>query len=283
MTGLFQCFFVRGKGAFARLSALLLTVCCAGIAMADTSGDWFINESFDQLVLPRDWQYREQVKPHIGWLQLTEPKANQSGYTWFKHPFSSADGLVITFDFTASEGGGRCGFQPADGFSVFLIDNIPDNQFVLGDKGGGLGYKNLRKAYLGVGFDSFGNFSTPEKPQTSDSIVIRAGHNKRYAYLAGERIRFPIANKNWGRKPRTARITILPYGSSYQVSVSLDSHDGRGFQSFIRNIKTDTPPPYLKLGFAASTGCNWARHEIRNGQGQPACCPDSGCGRRDRI
>ncbi|GAA4651380.1 hypothetical protein GCM10023116_36640 [Kistimonas scapharcae] len=270
MTDFLQRLFRQTGTAF---STLMVLVAClsSGLAWSETSGEWFIDESFSQGT-PTDWQYAGKPKPQVsdGWLLLTNPRPNQSGYTWFKQDFPSSDGLVITFDFSASKGGGTYqDKRAADGFSVFLLRSINDGDFRIGSAGGGLGYTGLKDAYLGVGFDSFGNFSSQiggeggssAKP---NSIVVRAGENKRYRYLAGRQLPYPLATNSSQRQPRTARITVLPDGYGYSVSVSLDRHDGHGFQPVLGNVRVDAPPHRLKLGFAASTGANWARHEIGN-------------------
>ncbi|WP_211826156.1 lectin-like domain-containing protein [Kistimonas asteriae] len=271
MTDFLQRLFKQTGTAF---STLMVLVAClySGLAWSETSGDWFIHESFSEGRLPSDWNYRGNPRPQTrnGWLQLTKPRANQSGYTWFKQDFPSSDGLVITFDFSASEGGsGHQDQRPADGFSVFLLQSINDWQFRIGKSGGGLGYTGLKAAYLGVGFDSFGNFSSSIggeggiRPQ-SNSVVVRAGETKKYRYLKGQQLSYPLATNNRSRLLRTARITVLPDAYGYSISVSLDRHDGSGFHSVLTNVQVDAPPHRLKLGFAASTGANWARHEIRN-------------------
>ncbi len=271
MTDFLQRLFRQTGTAF---STLMVLVAClySGLAWSETSGDWFIHESFSEGRLPTDWNYRGRPLPKTrsGWLQLTQPRTNQSGYTWFKQDFPSSDGLVITFDFSASEGGsGHQDKSPADGFSVFLLQSINDWEFRIGKSGGGLGYTGLKAAYLGVGFDSFGNFSSSIggeggiRPQ-SNSVVVRAGETKKYRYLKGQQLSYPLATNNRSRLLRTARITVLPDAYGYSISVSLDRHDGSGFHSVLTNVQVDAPPHRLKLGFAASTGANWARHEIRN-------------------
>ncbi len=262
------------RKAGSSLCALIVLIAClySGLARSETRGEWFIDEPFDQARLPQDWNYRgaPMPRPYDGWLLLTQPRQNQSGYTWFKQDFPSSDGLVITFDFSASAGGsGYEDKRAADGFSVFLLQSIADWQFRIGKSGGGLGYTGLKAAYLGVGFDSFGNFSSSiggeggSRPK-QNSVVIRAGENKKYRYLAGQQLPYGLATNDRHRQPRTARITVLPDGYGYSISVSLDRHDGSGFRPVLRGVKVDAPPQRLKLGFAASTGANWARHEIRN-------------------
>ena len=81
--------------------------------------------------------------------------------------FSSKNGIKISFEY------GMYGGDGADGISMFLFDAAVSNP-IIGSRGGGLGYNftrannsfsGLRKAgltgaYLGVGFDAFGNFKS---------------------------------------------------------------------------------------------------------------------------
>ena len=49
-----------------------------------------------------------------GWLRITEPLTNQSGFAFFDSPFDISTGVVIQFDYATWGGNG------ADGYSVFL-------------------------------------------------------------------------------------------------------------------------------------------------------------------
>lgn len=103
-------------------------------------------------------------------LRLTEPKTQQFGAIFVNNrQFGTENGIKIEFEYMVF-GGGTTG---ADGFSVFLFDAEVTTP-TIGAKGAGLGYaynraifssygaqrnKGLSGAYLGIGFDSFGNFN----------------------------------------------------------------------------------------------------------------------------
>jgi len=135
-----------------------------------------------------------------GWLRLTKALGNQRGYAYVNKSFPSTMGLLIDFEYTmwrditknpASDnnylGGG-------DGLSMYLFDaTYGPGTFQTGFYGGSLGYANvwlgatnssnragLTGGYLGLGFDSYGNytFQTEGKPggasgQRPNSISLR--------------------------------------------------------------------------------------------------------------
>ncbi|WP_057939970.1 PKD domain-containing protein [Algoriphagus resistens] len=112
-----------------------------------------------------------------GALRLTEAETNQNGYVYIDVPFSSAYGVKASFEYFMYGGSG------ADGLTVFLFDSETRN-FQPGGFGGSLGYAQkddvpgLTGAYLGLGFDSFGNFSN-------------SNENRNGGFLGGSTARFP--------------------------------------------------------------------------------------------
>ena len=251
-------------------------LCCFSLANAGyaTTND-FINAPIPS---GKNWVSRGSTTTD-GWYELTTAKANQTGYTYYNQDVASTDGLIIEFDFSASQGGctrgndGQClyGRQPADGFSVFLFDAT--TPFKLGNFGGALGYgrgsgnTGLAGAYVGVGFDTFGNFGASQvgavpggylKPG-ADSIVIRGPEQTDYLYIAGKKLSQPISTWNTGRSSRKAKISITPFSGRYKVSAQVE-----GDPVMVSGTIQQKIPASLKLGFAASTGSNWSRQEIRN-------------------
>lgn len=92
-------------------------------------------------------------------LLLTPAEKSKFGAVGFSNiAFNSSNGLVVEFEYSMYDGTNA----PADGISVFLYD--ADAQFEIGADGAGLGYSYIDKqlglngAYLGVGFDQYGNF-----------------------------------------------------------------------------------------------------------------------------
>ncbi len=112
-----------------------------------------------------------------GALRLTEAVTDQNGYVYIDVPFSSAYGIKASFEYFMYGGSG------ADGLSVFLFDAETQN-FRPGGFGGSLGYAQkdnnpgLTGAYLGLGFDAFGNFGN-------------SAENKRGGFLGGSTSLFP--------------------------------------------------------------------------------------------
>jgi len=53
--------------------------------------------------------------PGSGWLRLTEPTGNQSGFAMYDSAFDISSGVVIQFDYATWGGNG------ADGYSIFLF------------------------------------------------------------------------------------------------------------------------------------------------------------------
>jgi hypothetical protein len=153
--------------------------------------------------------------PGNGTLRLTNASNDQSAFVLYNEAFDSTKGVNVTFDFFSYGGGG------ADGLSFFLIDGSTLGANVTpGDLGGSLGYATgvngttinpgLTNAYLGVGFDEYGNFSKADEINTGDlgpgfrpdSVVVRGKGNGKtgYQYLTGTTIAAGI-DKDWRRAP----------------------------------------------------------------------------------
>ena len=133
-----------------------------------------------------------------GWLRITEPLTNQSGFAFFDSPFDISTGVVIQFDYATWGGNG------ADGYSVFLFDGSYDAMtFAPGASGGSLGYDKktvaplhagLTGGYIGIGIDEYGNFSNPTEGrlggpgQQVNEVGVRGPYNHpsgAYYWLGG--------------------------------------------------------------------------------------------------
>ncbi|MEI8306463.1 MAG: cadherin-like beta sandwich domain-containing protein [Chloroflexales bacterium] len=220
----------------------------------------------------------------LGWLQLTNNNYNTTGSAFYNKPFSSDNGIQITFQYAihdslpnTSTGG--------DGFSFFLFsgDTITPT---LGALGGALGYsvdldngKNgVTNGYVGIGFDEFGNFTTSRfggctitctLSPTPQTVAIRGpGTNKtgynllKYVQLSALDPPHRVDNVTRAN-PRTVRITIL----NQKISVDMDF--GNGFEKVIDTFDltaagVSAPPATFKMGFSGSTGGVTNFHEIRN-------------------
>ncbi|MGY6744034.1 MAG: PKD domain-containing protein [Cecembia sp.] len=237
-----------------------------------------------------------------GVLRLTDAALEQNGYVYIDIPFSSAYGIKASFEYFSYGGTG------ADGLVAFLFDAAIPN-FQPGGFGGSLGYAQrdnqagLTGAYLGIGFDVYGNFGTSNSNKQGsfpgagvnlvpDAVVIRgpgSGTNG-YFFVAGRRTmqegddglpavqQFPISSGGIG----TARISD-PNSVGYR-KVFLDlipDPVGDGYLVIVEMLVTTEPnsprlvkilerpynfpaPQDLKIGFSASTGGLYNVHEISN-------------------
>lgn len=234
-----------------------------------------------------------------GALRLTTSLPDQSAFVLYDRAIGSRQGLTINFELYAY--GGTTDPLRADGVSFFLLDGqVSPTQ--AGAFGGSLGYaqKNttptagfvpgLQGAYVGVGFDEYGNFSsitdspadlTPIRTggateRIPDSIGVRAGEVTNYQYVTGTSslpfgIDVPTATTRDAAK-RTVQINLTTDGL---LTVRIDSNNDGDFldpgesspelTNFnIANINGTTPPETLKFGFASGTGAFNNIHEIRN-------------------
>lgn len=118
---------------------------------------------------------RNQVFTQNG-IQLTNSSGGQSGAVVLNNAsFTSNQGLTIEFEYVMYGGTETLG-RNGDGLSIFLYDSEADINNLTGVAGGGLSYTysrynpgnfadpgvpGLNKAYVGIGFDQFGNFKEP--------------------------------------------------------------------------------------------------------------------------
>jgi uncharacterized repeat protein (TIGR01451 family) len=208
-----------------------------------------------------------------GALRLTDSSGNQSGFVIYNTPVSTADGLEIGFDMYQYAGSG------ADGISFFLIDGA-SSPTQPGATGGALGYASsttvpgIVGGYVGIGFDRFGNFSSPQVgtngPGTlANTITVRGSAATNYKYIT----RTP-ANGQLGKESAMTRTTakrhvVVSVSTNNVMTISVDYNDGVGLQRELSAIDLNTIngagslPASFKFGFAASTGGSTNIHEIR--------------------
>lgn len=224
-----------------------------------------------------------------GWLRLTPATGNQAGYAYYNTGYPTTNGFVIEFEY------GSWGGNSADGFVVYLFDAATPT-FNIGDFGGSLGYANgcsptpgLSRAYIGIAFDEFGNFTNPGDRCKNggpgarpNSVTIRGEGNgvdngTNYFYLthnqlpvATQRLDCPSSSCGTSRPAvatyyRQVRITMFPSGGTYTVQVEVRFADGDPYDTVISTYTLPTPIyPSVKIGFGASTGGSTNNHEIRN-------------------
>ncbi|WP_194777585.1 PKD domain-containing protein [Pararhodonellum marinum] len=238
-----------------------------------------------------------------GVLRLTDNQQEQNGYVYIDIPFSSAFGIKTSFEYFSYGGSG------ADGLTVFLFDAAVNN-FRPGGFGGSLGYAQrtqtagLTGAYIGIGFDEFGNFGNALEGKSGsfqgganerhpNSVVVRGPGNglDGYPFISGVKTteagpvglppaqQFPISSGGVG----TNRVTDPNVPGYRQVFINLEPNpNGLGYLLTVEMLVTTAPgdprmvtifdnepypfeaPADLKIGFAASTGGETNFHEIRN-------------------
>ncbi|MEJ7694461.1 Ig-like domain-containing protein [Daejeonella sp.] len=246
-----------------------------------------------------------------GYLRLTENAGDQSGFARNTAVFTSDKGLLITFEYY-SYGGQTT--ETADGICFFLFDSsvlsdpadpangYPAPGFRIGGIGGSLGYAvyngepGLRKGFLGIGFDEFGNFATNDNGKKEGSINS-SGRIRQNVTLRGDgygtsngagsyefltRVvttalvpAFNVEGKVNGRTPgfnsanpgfRKAKIEILRTSlTTVKINVFITQGGAATPHHVVKDYTyTATIPAQLSYGLAASTGGFTNRHEIRN-------------------
>lgn len=163
-------------------------------------------ESFQTASTQANTIFGGDAKLIDGVLQLTTNQLNQRGYMYIDVPFPSVYGLKVEFEYFMYGGSG------ADGLTMFLFDAATPN-FSPGGFGGSLGYaqrsgeSGLTGAYLGLGFDVFGNYSNTTEGKSGgflqgstdlfpNSVTLRNGGAglTGYDYVIGRITHSPPAN-----------------------------------------------------------------------------------------
>ncbi len=238
-----------------------------------------------------------------GVLRLTSNQNNQSGFIYIDIPFASTFGIKASFEYFCYGGTG------ADGLTAFLFDAAIDN-FNPGGFGGSLGYARrnneigLSGAYLGIGFDTFGNFGNNTESRLGgfpgneggshpNAVVVRGPGQglSGYQYIVGRKVneggdfglpadqRFPLSSGGQG----TSRVTNpenqgyrqvflnlepnpndIGYLLTVEMLVTTEQGNSRMVSIFNQEPYRFSAPNQLKFGFAASTGGENNFHEIKN-------------------
>lgn len=207
-----------------------------------------------------------------GWLRLTPASTQRFGYAYNQTAFPSSQGISYEFDYAAWGGSG------ADGFAFVLFDGATtDDQFNAGVNGGALGYSKcppqpgLSNAYLGVGFDVYGNFASSSIcGQTGvgaglypNRVTIRGGA-PNYDYLTSVAATGGVGTTNRAGARRVS-VVVRPKNGQTVLTVSIRSPNGT-VQQIANEQVLPNPPATLKFGFTASTGGSTNNHEIRGMQ-----------------
>lgn len=244
-----------------------------------------------------------------GYLRLTDNGGDRSGFARNKTVFTSDKGLSVTFEYY-SYGGTT---QTADGICFFLFDSsvlddpadpangYNDPGFQIGGIGGSLGYATfngpgLRKGFIGIGFDEFGNFATNDNgkkegdlnttvDQIRQNVTLRGdGYGTSNSFPNYEFLKrivttqltpsFPVEGGVDGRKPgfspadpgyRKAKIEFLPNGAnSFKISIWITQGGIATPHLVLSDYIYNAPiPAKLSYGLAASTGGFTNFHEVR--------------------
>ncbi len=216
-----------------------------------------------------------------GALQLTTPAGSQVGMVLYKTPLATANGVTVTFT-DATFNGSSPG---ADGLAVFFTDASLPIPTVPGQPGGALGYGNaggagLASAYVGIGLDEYGNFSStaggPGGPgRTPETIDVRGAASANYPYIGGylnasnvaASLPFNLDQPAATTRPANAPTVKVLLTAAGQLTVSIDQHNGSGFvqyytQSIVGVNGQPAVPANVYVGFSAGTGGLDNRHQV---------------------
>jgi hypothetical protein len=203
-----------------------------------------------------------------GVLRLTGNGRQQSGFVLYTKPLNATQGLYISFDMyqydTTTPRGG------ADGIGFVLIDG-KHAPVTAGAPGGWLGYRGLDGAYLGVGFDEWGNFSNralwgsgPNR-LVPDSIVVRGAGSAHYPYIVAAHTS-AMAVDGTRNRADARRHVVIKISTSGVMTVAVNF--GHGLVREIRGLDLDDVPgqpplpPTVKFGFTGATGDDTDVHEV---------------------
>ncbi|CAM5607345.1 hypothetical protein SAVIM338S_05545 [Streptomyces avidinii] len=276
--------------ATAKAPATVATATTAGHAAGDPAGGprpralaFPVNETFDSSTNLGTTSGSASY-PGSSWLRLTSAGTNQAGTWKMKDSFPSSLGFLAEFSY-ATYGGTAFEGKRGDGLSFYLADGSASD--AVGPAGGSLGYactgpvasrcttSGVPGAYLGIGLDEFGNFSSNTVGNGGpggqpNKIVVRGGGNGSTGYRYATAADGPGSTVETGSraKLRTVRVSLLPSGTKMLLSVWSDS----GPDTTMTRLITDhdvtgitgqpTLPATLKVGFSASTGGATNTHEI---------------------
>ncbi len=210
-----------------------------------------------------------------GYLQLTTAGTSQAGIAIYSQAFPSATGISVQFTYYSGGGTG------ADGLSFFLLnaDQITAAggtaaSVTAGGYGGGLGYSDdgqngITDGFLGLGFDTFGNFSGTDRGYQTGTGALANAVGVRGAGTGGETGYALLTNAAYSPGidgTRTVKINLLKIDSTHEsLSVYMSTNGGSTYTEIITNYSINqTLPTNFYLGFAASTGGSTDLHEIEN-------------------
>jgi fibronectin-binding autotransporter adhesin len=236
------------------------------------SSAWTANEAAGTTYMPT----LTATAPKNGALSLTDANTWEASYIYSNQSFSAANASIYaTFQYS-SYGGNAVSPNPnADGITFFLFDANDAASFHPGAYGGGLGYAQrdtpiagLSGGYLGIGLDTYGNYSNPNEGKVGgpgplqSAIAVRGPEAGGYAYLAGTGTLAGGIDTTDATTFNTVTISITP---TNQLSVYMQYAGSSTTQLMLSvDLSAYTRPDDLMFGFTAGTGGSDDNHLIRN-------------------
>jgi hypothetical protein len=233
--------------------------------------------------LPACGSNAPQDPPGAGALQLTTPTSYTTTIVGWNAPLPTEHGLEVIFTSFSFEGTG------GDGTLLFFTDGSKDPPSAPGYSGGCLAYLGninylcpgppLANAYLGVGFDEFGDYSAflhANGNQTiPDTVALGGAESTSFPYLGGVdnaqgepvSLPFPLDDPTASTRQADAPTIAVSLRHNGQVTVAIDIHNGHGFVTYVskRIVGVNGQPKVPKtvyVGFAGSNGGTYERRQI---------------------
>lgn len=211
-----------------------------------------------------------------GWLRLTNNAAHQASFVYYNKPIPTKAGLQMDFDMTIWGSTRELG----DGISLALFST--EGTPIAGGYGGSLGYAQrnniggLSGGILGVGFDVFGNFSSPTEGRLGgperirNSIALRgsmgADPTTGYEYITGVTPETPFATPNIRIRLDASIYNVrLLMPNENQFTLQMKLSDESDYVTLIDDIDPGIDlPDNIRFGFTAGTGGTYSFQEVRN-------------------
>lgn len=244
---------------------------CAGLAMTFATSAAPISA--------QDWSFSSGVaQSDAEWLRLTRAaEVRTSANIQSTRTFTPNQFLHVEFDYVSWGGSSISG----DGLSVYLFDASIPGAGTGGGTGGALGYCGLAGAYLGIGLDEYGTFTSSwcenqrqDKMPGVDSVTLRGSQARGYAAAGTFPVKTAVLScKGTGCTTRQQAIDKVgvkrvvvdlipkPTGTGYTINLSIDGN------AIVQGA--DYPyaaPATMRLGIAGANGMHTSgsNHEIRN-------------------
>ncbi|MBO2455772.1 hypothetical protein J4573_52460 [Actinomadura barringtoniae] len=208
--------------------------------------------------------------PGEGVFQLTDNSKKDAGGLVLTKPLTTKKGLRLDFDMYMYDQSTK---KAADGIAFYLLDGA-QKEVTAGEIGGALGYKGIKGAVMGFGFDQFGNFATKiggateNSKFTPDNIGVRGAESTGYRYITGVKAPASLDAPDAKSRQSAKRHVSIAVSPANFLSLSMDFNDGKGSRKLIKDFDLDgikgqpKLPDTLKLGWSASTGAYTSYHEI---------------------